>query len=110
MYQQTPEGDARLLIDQRLEQPGWVIPDVSGLNLSASRGVAVREVQSKGGPADDMLFVDGKALGIVEERYRQWLETWQSIQPEGAAFKRAKSACGEDPQFIIEELNDALID
>ena len=47
---------------------GWAIQDIASLNLSAFRGVAVREMQSHGGPADYILFVDGKALGIVEAK------------------------------------------
>lgn len=42
--------------------------DLPGINLSASRGVAVREMPSQGGPADYILFVDGKALGVVEAK------------------------------------------
>ncbi len=47
---------------------GWLIQDKKDLNLSASRGVAVREMKSMGGPADYILFVDGRALGIVEAK------------------------------------------
>jgi len=64
----TPEQSARLQIDAQLSAAGWTIQDIATLNLSASRGVAVREMQSMGGPADYVLFVDGKALGIVEAK------------------------------------------
>ena len=64
----TPEALARKTIDALLGAAGWAIQDISTLNLSASRGVAVREMQSHGGPADYILFVDGKALGIVEAK------------------------------------------
>lgn len=39
----TPEAKARLLIDQKLEQAGWVIQDKKQVNLGAGLGVAVRE-------------------------------------------------------------------
>lgn len=39
----TPETKARQLIDQKLEQVGWVIQDMKQLNLAAGMGVAVRE-------------------------------------------------------------------
>lgn len=64
----TPEALARKTIDALLGAAGWTTQDISTLNLSASRGVAVREMQSHGGPADYILFVDGKALGIVEAK------------------------------------------
>lgn len=60
------ETDARIEIDRQLEAAGWQIQDLEELKLSAGRGVAVRETRSKGGPADYILFVDGKALGILE--------------------------------------------
>ncbi len=64
----TPEALARESIDALLGAAGWTVQDVSSLNLSASSGVAVREMQSQGGPADYVLFVDSKALGIVEAK------------------------------------------
>jgi type I restriction enzyme R subunit len=64
----TPEQQARETIDAQLSAAGWTVQSISDLNLSASRGVAVREMQSHGGPADYILFVDGKALGIVEAK------------------------------------------
>ena len=64
----TPEQQARETIDALLGAAGWAIQDIASLNLHASRGVAVREMQSHGGPADYILFVDGRALGIVEAK------------------------------------------
>ena len=64
----TPEQTARAGIDAQLAAAGWAVQDMKELNLSASRGIAVREMQSHGGPADYILFVDGKALGIVEAK------------------------------------------
>lgn len=42
--------------------------DKGRLNLYASLGVAVREMDTDTGPADYMLFVDGKACGIIEAK------------------------------------------
>jgi type I restriction enzyme R subunit len=64
----TPEQLARIQIDAQLSAAGWTVQNISELNLHAARGVAVREMQSHGGPADYILFVDGKALGIVEAK------------------------------------------
>ncbi len=64
----TPEAHARQEIDAQLAAAGWVVQDLKDLNLAAAQGVAVREVQSLGGPADYMLFVDGKAIGVVEAK------------------------------------------
>ena len=64
----TPETAARETIDAQLKAAGWALQSLDELNLSASSGVAVREMRSKGGPADYILFVDGKALGVVEAK------------------------------------------
>ncbi len=64
----TPEQEAREQIDSLLGAAGWIVQDMAVLNLSAGRGVAVREIRSTGGPADYILFVDGKALGVVEAK------------------------------------------
>ncbi|MBL9151283.1 MAG: hypothetical protein JNK37_02300 [Verrucomicrobiales bacterium] len=65
---ETPEQEARRVIDAQLVAAGWVVQTLDQINLSAARGVAVREMQSEGGPADYVLFVDGKALGVLEAK------------------------------------------
>jgi type I restriction enzyme, R subunit len=64
----TPEEQARKTIDHLLEQAGWFIQDRNQLNLGASLGVAIREYPLKAGPADYLLFVDRKAVGVVEAK------------------------------------------
>lgn len=62
------ELQTRVEIDQKLELAGWSIQDKKKLNLHESLGVAVREMDTDTGPADYMLFVDGKACGIIEAK------------------------------------------
>lgn len=64
----TPETKARLQIDQKLEQAGWVIQDMKQLNLGAASGVAVREYPTDTGPADYVLFVNRQAVGVIEAK------------------------------------------
>jgi type I restriction enzyme R subunit len=42
----TPKEIARQNIDALLVHCGWVIQDYKKLNLSAARGIAIREVRS----------------------------------------------------------------
>ncbi len=58
-----PEAAARVEVDASLVAAGWAVQDRADMNLSASRGVAVREFKLKHGHgfADYLLFVDGKA-------------------------------------------------
>ncbi|RME76538.1 MAG: hypothetical protein D6784_05615 [Chloroflexi bacterium] len=64
----TPEQQAREQIDRQLTACGWVVQDRAALNLYASRGVAVREFPLETGYADYLLFVDGRAVGVVEAK------------------------------------------
>ena len=64
----TPETKARQQIDRKLEQAGWVVQDMSQLNLSAGPGVAVREYPTDTGPADYVLFVNRQAVGVIEAK------------------------------------------
>ncbi|WP_345326331.1 DEAD/DEAH box helicase family protein [Candidatus Villigracilis proximus] len=64
----TPEELARQNIDQQLISAGWVIQDRIEMNLYAGRGVAVREFPLQTGEADYLLFVDRKAVGVVEAK------------------------------------------
>jgi type I restriction enzyme R subunit len=63
-----PEEKARQKIDQLLEAAGWAVQDYQQLNLSASLGVAVRNLSLKTGPADYVLFVDRKPVGVIEAK------------------------------------------
>ena len=63
-----PEEKARENIDGQLEACGWSVQDKAQLNLAVSLGVAVRELQLETGPADYVLFVDKKAVGVIEAK------------------------------------------
>ena len=64
----TPEQKARVMIDKKLMQSGWIVQDMKQLNLLAGLGVAVREFPTSSGPVDYALFVDGVPVGIVEAK------------------------------------------
>lgn len=64
----TPEEKARQKIDKLLEAAGWRVQNLRELNLGASLGVAVREFPLKTGEADYLLFVDRKAIGVIEAK------------------------------------------
>lgn len=64
----TPEEKARQAIDRQLEAAGWVIQDMAEFDRYASLGVAVREFSLQSGEADYLLFVDGRAVGVLEAK------------------------------------------
>jgi len=51
-----------------LEAAGWILQDRNQISLFAGRGIAVREFPLETGFADYMLFVDRKAVGVVEAK------------------------------------------
>lgn len=87
---QTPEQVARDEIDKRLLAAGWQVQDKASLNPHASLGVAVREFQTDIGPADYVLFVDGKALGVVEAKPDNWGERLTIVEEQSAGYAAAK--------------------
>ena len=79
----TPEELARINIDAQLNVCGWEVQDRHALNLFASRGVAVREFPLETGEADYLLFVDRKAVGVIEAK------------PEGSTLSAVKDQAGK---------------
>jgi len=65
-----PEAAARETIDRLLTAAGWVVCDAADANITAHRGVAIREFQLKKGHgfADYMLYVDARAAGVIEAK------------------------------------------
>ncbi|MDC5374417.1 hypothetical protein NRA44_18280 [Acinetobacter baumannii] len=63
-----PEDKARIVIDKKLEDTGWVVVDKKNYNPSVGFGIAVREFQTKTGPADYILFVNRIPIGVLEAK------------------------------------------
>ncbi|NOR78269.1 MAG: restriction endonuclease subunit R, partial [Methanophagales archaeon] len=89
---QSPEQIARDNIDKQLHAAGWAVQDKAKIDWTESGGVAVREYQTDAGPADYVLFVDRKPVGILEakkedEGYRL---TIHESQTEGYAKSKLK--------------------
>ena len=63
-----PEAKARQNIDRLLAAAGWTIQDRKQMNLGESLGVAVREFPMSSGPTDYLLFVDRRAVGVIEAK------------------------------------------
>lgn len=63
-----PEQQARQNIDRMLTNAGWTIQNVKQFNPSAGIGVAVREYHTDNGPADYVLFVERKPVGVIEAK------------------------------------------
>ena len=82
----TPEARARVEIDRMLAAAGWVVQDASRANLAAARGVAVREfvMEPPHGRADYLLFLGGKAVGVIEAKKEG--ETLRGVEWQSAKY------------------------
>jgi type I restriction enzyme, R subunit len=83
----TPEELARENIDKQLEACGWTVQSRMEMDLYAGRGVAVREFPLETGEADYLLFVDRKAMGVVEAKP-------EGVTLSGVADQAAKYSVG----------------
>lgn len=116
----TPEQRAREKIDRGLAAAGWSVQDHRDMDIHASSGVVVREYplkwnedgKKKSGFADYLLYLDGRAIGVLEakpaghtlqgvilqskkytEGLHQWAPAWQRPLPF------AYESIGEVTQF-----------
>jgi type I restriction enzyme R subunit len=66
----APEDLAREEIDRLLTQAGWIVCNPDNANITAHRGVAIRAFPLKTGHgyADYLLYVDGRAAGVIEAK------------------------------------------
>ena len=87
---QTPEQAARDRIDEMLSQSGWIVQDNRKIDFSASPGVAVREYQTDVGPADYVLFVDKKPVGVVEAKPEDWGQKITTVEEQSSAYAAAR--------------------
>lgn len=101
----TPEEQARQIIDDRLTKAGWIIQDRADFDRTAAVGVAVREFMMKDWTeADYLLFVNGKAVGVIEAKKSG--VSLSGVENQSAAYAGAlpdyvKKAAGFLP-FVYE--------
>nr|BFF38443.1 hypothetical protein BACY1_02480 [Tenacibaculum mesophilum] len=104
---QNPEQIARDKIDQMLVDTGWLVQSKDKINLSASIGVALRETNTESGSADYILFVNSKAVGVIEAKaedlgYKLLQAEEQSARYSKDAIKIGKYMLESDKPFVYE--------
>lgn len=82
-----PEQLARENIDAALTRAGWIVQNRDAINLAAGPGVAVREFRTDAGPCDYLLFLDGKAAGVIEAKREGTVLTGVEAQTRDYAGK-----------------------
>lgn len=105
---QHPEQQARDRIDRLLNNSGWLVQSKESLNLGAGTGVAVREYLTDKGPADYVLFVDRKPVGLIEAKRPE--EGLRLTQVEEQSFDYAtaklKHLHNEPLRFVYESTGE----
>ncbi len=102
---QNPEQKARDKIDELLKQAGWTVQSAKKIDPNAGLGQAVREYQTDVGPADYVLFVDKKAVGVIEAKREDLGHKITEVesQTEGYASAKLKWVNNKDPLPFLYE-------
>jgi type I restriction enzyme, R subunit len=102
---QNPEQLARDTIDQLLARAGWVVQSAKKIDFNAGAGQAVREYQTDVGPADYVLFVNKKAVGVIEAKRAEEGQhlTAHEAQTEGYAAAKLKWVNNKEPLPFLYE-------
>ena len=104
---QNPEQLARDKIDQMLIEAGWLVQSKDKVNLSAGIGIALRETNTESGSADYILFVNRKAVGVIEAKaedlgYKLLQVEEQSVRYSKDAIKIGKFKLESEKPFVYE--------
>ena len=91
----TLEDKAREHIDASLAKASWNVQDYKRAHLQAARGIALRNVPLAGGYgfADYLLYIDGKAAGVIEAKK-------EGVTLTGVEVQAAKYSEGLPPASV----------
>jgi type I restriction enzyme R subunit len=108
MLNQNPEQIARDKIDAMLIASGWLVQSKNEIKLNTGLGIAIREYQTEVGPADYVLFVDKKPVGIIEAKRAEEAVhlTMHEVQSEGYATAKLKYLNNERLPFVYESTGE----
>ena len=88
---QTPEQNARDIINRQLTTAGWAIQKKSTINWHFSAGIAVTHYPMKDGTeADYVLFVDRKPVGIIEAKREEEGHHLSAVEAQSSGYAGSK--------------------
>lgn len=108
MPNQNPEQLARDSIDAQLIACGWVVQRKDRINLAANYGVAVREYMTDVGPADYVLFVEKRPVGVIEAKQENLGFQLTQVEDQSLDYAQAKlKHLNNDPlPFVYESTGE----
>lgn len=88
-----------------LVDAGWVVQSKNKVDLSAAKGVAVREYQTDVGPADYVLFLNRKPVGVIEAKREEQGEKLTVHEDQSKDYADSKlKYLNNDPPFAGADL------
>ena len=88
---QTPEQNARDIIDRQLAAAGWAVQKKSTINWHVAAGIAVTHYPMKDGTeADYVLFVDRKPVGIIETKREEEGHHLSAVEDQSSGYAGSK--------------------
>lgn len=85
----TPEQITRDRIDQMLTEAGWSVQDKNQIDFGKAGGIAVREYPTDRGPADYVLFVERKPIGVIEAKRPEMGQNINVVAEQTAKYATA---------------------
>ncbi len=106
---QNPEQKARDNIDKQLIACGWIVQNKGQINLGSGTGVALREFLTDAGPADYVLFVDRKPVGIIEAKREEEGVRLTTVEDQSSDYAKSKlKHLNNDPLPYVYESTGEL--
>ena len=104
---QNPEQIARDAIDSQLRSAGWAVQDKNSFDFNSGEGQAIREFQTDTGPADYVLFIDRKPVGIIEAKKDTLGHNITTVEDQTAEYGAAKLKWIQDTGVPLPFLYEA---
>ena len=106
----NPEQRARVEIDGLLAAAGWAVQDYKAAHINAARSVALREFEFTAGhgTAEYLLYVDGKACGVIEAKKQGSSLDSSWLRNESLADSGNLPPPNVTAQEIVDDLEAAL--
>src|SRR3984957_13580498 len=107
---QNREQIGRDQIDQHLAEACWIVQDRTAINFAAGPGIAVREFQTDIGPADYVLFVASKPVGVIEAKPEEWGHKITTVEEQSGGYAAAtlKWVNNKEPLPFVYESTGAI--
>ena len=103
---QNPEQIARDNIDAQLRASGWAVQNNDAIDFNECQGQAIREYTTDSGPADYVLFVDKKPVGVIEAKKETLGHNITTVEEQTGKYASAKlkwvQDTGEALPFLYE--------